>query len=112
MSEIKDRIIEIIESQNISKREFCRKIGVSHTYLNTDSEVGSSKLEIIISEYPNISAEWLLTGKGEMFKSEEKKEVSSNMEMSRLWNLIESQQRTIEELVKKGGSMQESRSVL
>lgn len=57
-------------------------------------------LEKIINVVEVLSAEWLLTGKGEMLKSSSQKEttpISNEPSIEpRLLTLIESQQRTIE----------------
>ncbi len=66
MSNTKNRLLQFIDTKGISKREFCRRIDVSHTFLNSDSEIGSDKLESIFSVFPDISADWLLTGRGAM----------------------------------------------
>ena len=56
---------------------------------------------IVNAEALNISAQWLLTGKGEMFKSSSPKEELTPITNERLLSIIESQQRTIENLSKK-----------
>lgn len=65
-----------------SGRSFAEQIGISSTTFN-DIEKGSkpnySTLEKIMRTFPDISAEWLLTGKGDIFKQiSEKKEITSN----------------------------------
>lgn len=65
-----------------SGRSFAEQIGISSTTFN-DIERGSkpnySTLEKIMRTFPNISAEWLLTGEGDILKQETpKKEMTSN----------------------------------
>lgn len=69
MSKIKDRIIQYIEYKGIGKREFCRSISVSPTFLANDSEISSDKVFNIFSEHPDISLEWLISGEGAMLRS-------------------------------------------
>ncbi|MDR2223780.1 MAG: hypothetical protein LBE34_13760 [Flavobacteriaceae bacterium] len=66
-----DRILKIIELNNITKSEFYRKTGLSNGFLDKVKDVGASKLEQILKTFPEISEKWLLTGVGEMIKNEE-----------------------------------------
>jgi hypothetical protein len=68
MSKIQDRIKQYIDNKDISKREFCRKINASASFLAKDSEISSDKLLNIINAYQDISIEWLVTGNGKMLK--------------------------------------------
>jgi len=70
MSEIKERLQKYIDTAHISKREFCRKISVSPTFLANNSEISSDKVLNIVSAYPDISVDWLITGKEPMLKSD------------------------------------------
>lgn len=67
-----DRIYQIIDSLNISIAEFERKTGMSNGYLGKmrkrDADIGESILVSVLENCPHISAEWLLTGEGEMLK--------------------------------------------
>lgn len=76
MVTVKTRMIQICEVQRISKREFCKQIGVSSTYLATNGDVYSSVLIKVLNEYDKINIEWLLKGEGDMFVDEVDKNVS------------------------------------
>lgn len=67
---ITERIRKIIEYKGISTRKFCEKVGIANGFLDKVKDVGSEKLLKILNAYPDISPEWLLTGKGEMLKGE------------------------------------------
>lgn len=66
-------LIEKLEEEN--QRKFALKIGVSTTGLNSmlpgnrESKPSFEVLNKILSTYPQVSATWLLTGEGEMFKA-------------------------------------------
>lgn len=68
MSEVIKRIQELIAYLDISEREFCRRVGMSYGYMSKVKDVGASKLTNILIAYPNISADWLLLGKGSMLR--------------------------------------------
>ncbi len=49
---------------------FEKSINASNGYVNSISKgIGEEKRFLILEKYPNLSIEWLLTGKGEMLKS-------------------------------------------
>lgn len=70
-SMIKDRIIQIIESKGIAKESFYTKIGMTSASFRGKAKsmpLNSNAIENILSEIPDLNAEWLLTGKGSMLK--------------------------------------------
>ena len=69
------RIKQFIDAKGISIASFERSIGMSNasfgkSYKNGGA-IGSDKIENILSVYPDINPSWLLTGRGNMLKSEE-----------------------------------------
>ena len=67
---IVERIRQIIDYKKISTRQFCIEVGVANGFLDKVKDVGSEKLLKILNTYPELSPEWLLTGKGDMLKPE------------------------------------------
>lgn len=70
----KDRILQFIEYKGISKNKFYIETGISNGVLDKKSGLSMETVEKFYSTYPEINAEWLLTGKGEMLKSEVKEQ--------------------------------------
>lgn len=73
ISPIKDRILYFIKKIGITKTEFCSKTGMSYNNLKGKSlisEIGSDKIYDILTEYKDLSPEWLVTGNGKMLLSE------------------------------------------
>ena len=68
-SNIKQNILQFIERQNISKNKLYEKTGISNGTLSQKGGMSESKIMKFLSAYTEVSAEWLLTGKGEMLKS-------------------------------------------
>lgn len=70
---ILNRIKEYIDFKDISISAFEKSIGMSNASfgksLKNNGAIGTDKLENILNVYPDISLEWLLTGKGEMIKN-------------------------------------------
>lgn len=64
------RILQYIEYKGINKHKFYIQTGLSNGFLDKVKDIGTSKIEIIYSIYPEINLEWLITGKGEMLKKE------------------------------------------
>lgn len=64
---VKNRIKIFADYNQINISQFERAIGVSNGYVNSISKsIGLDKIEIILEKYPNLSIEWLITGRGEM----------------------------------------------
>ncbi len=61
-----ERIIQYIEFKGISKYKFCKDLGFSNKFLDNSSNMGTDKACKILHYYPEINAEWLLTGQGSM----------------------------------------------
>lgn len=70
---INKRVIELIDYFNISGNEFAKRIGIPQTtfsnIINRDSDIKASIIEAIITQFGDISLDWLITGKGDMLKS-------------------------------------------
>lgn len=75
-----NRIKKYIDYKGISVSAFEKSIGMSNASfgksLKNGGSIGGDKLEKILSVYPDINAEWLLTGDGEMLKSTTKMKIS------------------------------------
>lgn len=68
---IKENILQYIDNQSIVKEDFYRKTGISPSNFKGSglkSEIGGDKIVKILTCYPDINPEWLLTGKGSMLK--------------------------------------------
>ena len=70
---IKERILTFIESEGIKKNVFFQETGIQASNFkgkNILSQPGSDMLVKILSIYPKLSAEWLMTGRGNMLSSD------------------------------------------
>jgi len=67
-----DRIKQYLDIKGISVSAFERSVGMSNASfgksLKKGGAIGTDKLENILSVYPDISVEWLFSGKGSMLK--------------------------------------------
>lgn len=72
MPDISTRIDAFIKHRNMSIRSFEIKIGASNGLIgrsiSKNTDIGASWLTKILAAFPEINSEWLLTGKGDMFK--------------------------------------------
>lgn len=72
MTTIKDRVLQVSDYKGVGKEKFFEELEVSYGNFKgkaKKSGLNANILEKIIAKMPEISAEWLLTGKGEMLKS-------------------------------------------
>jgi uncharacterized protein (UPF0335 family) len=73
-SKIKERILQITNIKDVSKESFFAKIGMTYGNfkgLAKKTPINSDALVKILTIYPDISPEWLVTGKGNMLRGEE-----------------------------------------
>lgn len=74
-----NRVIQYIDNKGINNSLFEKKCGLSNGYLGTqlkrNADLGEGVLNKILDNCLDISPEWLLTGRGEMLKSEGATEV-------------------------------------
>lgn len=66
----KERLILFLDTEGIKKADFYRKTGLSNGYLDKNSNLSSKNIEKIISSYPKLSPEWLISGTGKMYREE------------------------------------------
>lgn len=68
------RLKEFIDYKGISIAAFEKNIGMSNASfgksLKVGGTIGADKIEKILSIYPELSAEWLMRGKGDMLLSD------------------------------------------
>lgn len=80
MSNTVSRIKEFIDFKGLSVRKFEETVGFSNgafaTQYKNNKSIGSDKIENILCSFPELNTEWLLTGNGEMLKSDGAKEVT------------------------------------
>lgn len=97
------RIKELIEHSGLSARAFALKCGIKdNTFsnqLNGVRDVSLNTITSILLTFENISAEWLMRGKGEMLLTSEQPTASNeNDRLSKLIDTIAFQQDTINNL--------------
>lgn len=67
---IKDRLNQFIAYLGVPTSHFEKRIGAANGYINSMKRgINVDKLERILTEYPELSRVWLLTGEGEMLVS-------------------------------------------
>ena len=67
---LKDRILQFIKYKGISKNKFYIQTGISNGTLDKKSGLSMDSVEKFYSTYKEINPEWILTGEGEMLKSQ------------------------------------------
>ncbi|WP_288898724.1 S24 family peptidase [uncultured Capnocytophaga sp.] len=78
LAPIKQRILQFVDYKQIERKNFFGELNVATSNFRGNalySEVGGDVIAKILSSHPKLNAEWLLTGNGEMLKSEEATEL-------------------------------------
>jgi transcriptional regulator with XRE-family HTH domain len=84
---MKDRIRRIIEQEGLSQSEFALKLGVQRSnishILSGRNKPSMDFVQKLLINFPNINSDWLILGKGNMYKKQEKtSEKPENIENS------------------------------
>ncbi|MDM1325892.1 helix-turn-helix transcriptional regulator [Myroides odoratimimus] len=73
-STLKERMLQFIEYKGITKNKFYTETGISNGVLDKKSGLSMETVEKFYSTYPEINEKWILTGEGDMIKSDHKQE--------------------------------------
>lgn len=69
---VRDRIKAFCKAENIAVSTFEKSIGASNGYVNNISRsIGIDYLNTLVEKYSKLNLEWLLTGKGTMYRNDE-----------------------------------------
>lgn len=75
MEKISDRLLEVLNNENISARSLEQRIGASHGVISRciskGTDISSIWVSKIITIYPRYSAKWMLTGAGPMMAGDQ-----------------------------------------
>lgn len=82
---ILQRVIQIIKELNLTDNQFSKRLKIAQTtmsgYLSGNRKLSLQVIESVLSEFEDISAEWLLRGEGEMYKADDKN-INDNFDKS------------------------------
>ncbi len=74
VQKMRNRLKEYMLCKSVNAAEFADRIGVQRSsishILNGRNNPGAQFLEKLLIAYPDLNADWLITGRGEMLKSE------------------------------------------
>lgn len=81
VNSIKDRIRQLITAKGLTSARFADMIGVQRSgishILSGRNKPGLELLNKMLLTFPDVSADWLITGQGDMLRSETKKSPST-----------------------------------
>lgn len=75
-SPIKKNILQYIEYKGISKYKFYQETGITRGVLDQNNGMSEENTARFIAQYPEVSTDWLLTGKGAMLREQSAPEVA------------------------------------
>ena len=107
---VRQRIREILKENNYSVRSLASAYSVNQATLNNqinrDTMLSVNTILFTLDKFPNISAEWLMRGKGEKFLNEQKEEAST-FDENFYKDIIRDYQKMVEDLQKKNARLEE-----
>lgn len=78
---MKERIIQLLTKENLSATRFADILGVQRSsishILSGRNKPSFDFIEKVLVKFPEINAEWLIIGKGEMYKLNNKEELNT-----------------------------------
>jgi hypothetical protein len=69
-SHVKENILQYIELQGISKYDFYKRTGITRGVLDQNTGISEENIARFLAYFNNINTEWLILGKGSMFKED------------------------------------------
>ena len=67
-SPIKQKILLFLSKKGISQYDFYRKTGITRGILGQSNGISEENIAKFLAYYPEVSVDWLLTGRGNMFR--------------------------------------------
>lgn len=68
MSEISQRVLQLIDILELKRKTFADRLGITvqtiSSWIHRDTDPSFETIQAILSAYPNISARWLILGEG------------------------------------------------
>lgn len=70
--QVKQNILQVIDIKGLTKYDFYKKTGITRGILDQNNGINEENLARFLAYFDDIDANWLVTGKGEMYKKEDK----------------------------------------
>lgn len=79
METVKDRLLQFLKAERVSKAEFARQMGVSEAYVSTmRKSLPEARVVKMTELYPHLNRNWLLYGEGEMYLERAKRNIPAH----------------------------------
>ena len=105
-SQIKQNILQFIEYKGITRYKFYQITGITRGVLDQNNGMNEDNITRFLDSFPEINANWLLTGKGSMLREGEVRSAEEER-MALLQEVIETQRKTIELLEDRVAALEE-----
>lgn len=70
---IKERLIAYLKAKDVTRAQFCRRVGVNGAYvqnMSSTSNLGGDTCLKVAAEFPDLNFDWLMLGRGSMLRSD------------------------------------------
>lgn len=116
--EILKRINDLIIASNLTPRSFAIACDIKYTtlnnYLTGRRALGLDTVELILSNFTNVSAEWLMRGEGPMYKSDITNQSNERLNkliatIGEMQSILEEKQKQIDVLMNENTQLKKSK---
>lgn len=98
---IKERVMQLLEVKGVAKENFFSDIGMSSANFRGAAKLtplNSNAIANIFTVLPDVNLEWLITGKGDMFRSQQAQTTASS---TALLEIIKDKDARIEKYIRE-----------
>lgn len=89
METVKERLLQFLKAERITKAEFARRMGVSETYVSTmRKSLPETRVTKLTQLFPTLNRDWLLYGEGGMYRKESASQHSQSQKEKRYIPLL------------------------
>lgn len=86
---VKKNIAKVIELKGITEYKFYKETGITRGVLKQNNGISEENIAKFLAYFPDIDANWLITGEGEMCRQIDDNSAETNDKISRLITILE-----------------------
>lgn len=101
--EISERLLQFTKQHKIKDRALARRLGIGYPQISkwraNTANISPRLILIVLNEYTNLNANWLLRGQGNMLQSEEGIKTDSTIEKKVILEALSTRDKQVDQLI-------------